>query len=330
MWSVVLKAIVAAIVAILGWLGSPGAEPTAPDGPVPWAPGTETTAGVFALLRAVDPCALHDVTAAVAVTGDQPDQIMPSASLASCQLRLHRGDTPTWSFTIEVGVVFPTAARHAATSEEVDGTRLYRTENTPPSGRACGYVRPMGPDHGISLTAVAPVGAAPPSCTTVRAYLTAVQSLSRLVLRMQQHTQPQLELASIDPCSAAPAILERLGVPGSAYPQALYACQVQPELTSTAPAATAVTIRFGFGADPSGQAGSDSGHTPVTVDGHHGVVDAAASPGQECVLTLAHLPGTAVVQIGGVRWVQTISVQASSCAQATALAGVVVHAVSTQ
>lgn len=329
MWSVVVKAIVAAIVAILGWLGSPGAEPTAPDGPVPWALGTETTAGVFALLRAVDPCALLDVLAAVAVTGDQPDEITPSASLASCQLRLHRGDSPTWSFAIEVGVVFPTAARHAATSEEVDGTRLYRTENTQPSGRSCGYVRPMGPDHGISLTAVAPVGAAPPPCPTARAYLTAARSLSRLVLRMQQHTQPGLELAAIDPCSAAPAILERLGVAGSAYPQALYACRVQPQPTPTAPA-TAVTISFGFGADPSAQAGSDSGHTPVTVDGHHGVVDAAANPGQECVLTLAHDPGTAVVQIGGVRWVQTISVQAASYAQATALAGVVVHAISTQ
>lgn len=330
MWAVVMRAVLAAILAMLEWLGSSGSVPTERDSPAPLAPGSEATAGVFALLRAIDPCALHDVAAAVVITGDHPDQILPGPSLATCQLRLHRDRKLTWTFTVDIGVAFPLAARHASTVDEIDGKRFYRTENTEQPTRSCTYIRPMGPAHGISLTVVAPPGqAAADPCPMARAYVKAARSLTRLVLRAQKRTQPRLALAVIDPCAAAPAVLERLGVPGTAFPQALYECLVQPQPASNAPAAAPVAVSFGFGADPGELAGSDAGHAPVTIEGHRGVIT-PATEAQQCVVTVAYDPDMAAVQVDRTRWVQTVSVHAASCDQAKPLADVVVHEVSTR
>lgn len=329
MWPII-KVVLAAILAMLDWLGSPGAAPSGLDDPV-LAPGTHATAGVFALLRAVDPCAMHDIAAAAVVTGDQPDQILPAASLAACQVRLHNGPgQPTWTFTVEVGVALPPARRQASATEDIDGRRLYRSEDTGLHSRSCSYTRPMGPTHGINLIAAAPAGeagAAP--CPMAKAYLSAGRVLSQLVLRGEKRTQPRLALASEDPCAAAGLVLDRLGVPGRAYPQALYECRVQPQPPRpTVPAVAPVTISFGFGVDPAELAGADAGHVPVTVDGHRGVV-AAAGSAQQCVITVAYDPDMAAVQLDRTRWVQTVSVHTSSCDQAKALADVVVHEVGT-
>lgn len=329
MWSAVMKAILAAILAILDWLGSPGAEPTGPDGPVLWAPGSEAAAGAFALLRSIDPCALHDAVAAEAITGDHPDQILPGASLAGCQLRLHRDGTPTWTFTISVGVAFPLSEREASTSEEIDGQRLYRRDGTKLPTPACTYTRPMGPAHGISLTAAAPTGDAAAPCPVAKAYLRAARSLTGLVLRLERRTQPRLDLASIDPCAAAPAVLDRLSVPGTAHPQALYECRIQPQSAPNVPAGAPVTISFGFGPDPGELAGSDASYAPVTVEGHRGVV-ITDGEAQQCVITVAYDTDAAAVQVDHTRWVQTVSVHTTSCAQAKPLADVVISAVNTQ
>lgn len=330
MWSVVMKAVLAAILGMVEWLAAPGSVPAAPHSPAPLESGSEATAGVFALLRAIDPCALHDMAAAVVITGDHPDTIVPGPSLATCQLRLYRDQKPTWTFTVDIGVPFPPIARQTSILDDVDGKRLYHSENAKEPGSSCTYFRPMGPAHGISLTAVAPTDhAAANPCSMAKAYVTAAKVLTRLVLRAQNRTQPHLGLGLMDPCAAGPAVLDLLGVRGTVAPQALYVCRIQPQPPQAPAAAPPVTISFGFGADPGVPEGAGTGQAPVTVEGHRGVVT-FATQAQQCVVTIAYDPDMAFIKVNHATWVQTVSVHAVSCEQAKPIAGAVVHEVSTR
>jgi hypothetical protein len=320
--------------AALEWLGSPTAgTPPAGEGPpqahprdtstpgtnpVPIAAGSEQAASVFALLRAIDPCGLHDVAAAARVTGEQAEAILPGPSLAECQLRLRtRPHEPTWTFTTTVGIGYTAADRLAATPEEIDGRTVYRTEITSPH-RSCRYTRPIGGDYGISLTVHAPIGdpnAKP--CPIAKAYLLDAQPLTRLVLRLQQRTTPRLPLASIDPCRATSEVLHRLVVAGTAQPTTPYECRIHPHDQQSTGDNPAVTIRYGFTTDPTELATAGGRHQPVTVAGRTGV--ATDSSDGTCRLVIPYDTGVAV-QIDQTRWLQTVAIETSSCQRARTVA----------
>jgi hypothetical protein len=309
-------------------------QPSSPDATnaVPIARGSEPTAAVFTLLRAVDPCGLHDVDAATRVTGHRPDQITPTESLADCQLRLHRAPgEPTWTLTTHVGVAYGAAQRHSAVPEEVDGRRMYRDESTDPHTRSCTYTRPTGTDFGISLTVEAPLGepTARP-CPVARAYLMAARPLTRLVLRLEKRTEPRFALAALDPCAATRDIHRTLGVSGAAHPEAPYRCRIQPDQPHTAPRRDpSVTITFGFGADPTELAGAGTGHQPVTIADHTGIAAMVGPEPQHCELTLAHDTDVAI-HLNPTRFVQTIGIHAASCDQATTVAATVLDTIATR
>lgn len=333
-------AVISLILAALDWLGSPialtpptGDEPhqaqpretrtAGANATVPVARGSEHAAAVFALLRAIDPCGLHDVAAAARVTGDRGDAIMPGESLSTCQLRLrHRPHEPTWAFTTNVGITYSAADRLAAIPEEIDGRTFYRAEVISPH-RSCVYTRPMGGEFGIRLTVHAPVGEpnAQP-CSIAKAYLMAGQPLTRLVLRAQKRTEPRLPLARIDPCLATTDVLHRLGVVGTAKPTTPYECRIHPDAPSTtAETGSAVTIRYGFTTDPGELAGAGGRHHPVTIAGRTGVATSASDGG--CQLIIPYDTGVAV-QIDQTRWLQTVAIHASSCDRARTVAEIVV------
>jgi hypothetical protein len=332
MIDLVVRVIITLLLAALDTIGptEPAKPPpgNAPDGAnaVPVAPGRQHTAAVFALLRAVDPCALHDIAAATKVTGDHADQILPVGTLTTCQLRLHHEPQhPSWIFTTRVGIPYGTAQRDSAAAEELDGRRVYRDESLDPHARSCTYTRPLAGEIGISLTATAPMGqpGARP-CPIARAYLTTAGSLTRLVLRAEHRTHPAFALAAVDPCAAARAVLPHLATSGTAHPDSPSDCRVQPDTNPD----LAVDIGFGFGTDPTGLAGASTNHLPVTVAGHPGV--ALAEPdGRRCQVTLAYDTATAIDL--DTRWVQTVTVTAAgSCQQATTIAALVVGAIPTQ
>lgn len=306
-------------------------EPAAPDA-VPIARGSESAAAVYTLLRAVDPCGLHDVAAATRVTGHQPAQIAPTESLDGCRLRLHRAPfEPTWAFTTRVGVVYGAAQRRAAAPEEIDGRRVYRDESTYPHARSCTYTRPMGAEVGISLTVAAPLGdpTARP-CPVARAYLTDAQPLTRLVLRLEHRTEPRFGLAALDPCAATRDILDKLGLSGAAHPEAPYRCRIQPDgPTDAARRDAAVTITFEVRADPGELAAAGTGHQVVTVADHTGIAAMVGPEPQHCELTLAHDTAVAI-SLNNTRLVQTIVVGAASCERATTVAATVLDTIATR
>lgn len=336
----VFYAVISLILAALEWLGSPIAlTPPTSDGPhqaqprqtstaganatVPIAPGSEHAAAVFQLLRAIDPCGLHDVAAAARVTGDRGDAILPGESLSTCQLRLrHRPHEPTWTFTTNVGIAYSAADRLAAVPEEIEGRTFYRAELISPH-RSCVYTRPMGGEFGISLTVDAPVGEpnAQP-CRIAKAYLMGAEPLTRLVLRAQKRTEPRLPLARIDPCLATTEVLHRLGVAGTAEPTTPYECRIRPDAASaTAETGSAVTIRYGFTTDPGELAGAGGRHQPVTLVGRTGVATSSSDGG--CQLVLPYDTGVAV-HIDQTRWLQTVAIHTSSCDRARTVAETVV------
>jgi hypothetical protein len=344
MIDLILRVIITLILAGLESLGaadpaepppeSAASEPGSPDrsDAVPIARGSEPAAAVFTLLRAVDPCGLHDVAAATRVTGHRADQITPTESLADCQLRLHRAPgEPTWTLTTRVGVAYGAAQRLSAVSEEVDGRRIYRDESPDPHTRSCTYTRPMGTDYGISLTVEAPLGelTARP-CPVARAYLTAARPLTRLVLRLEKRTEPRFALAALDPCAATRDILDTLGVSGVAHPEAPYRCRIQPEQPHAAPHRDpSVTIMFGFGADPTELAGAGTGHQPVTIADHTGIATMVGPEPQHCELTLAHDTDVAI-PLNTIRFVQTIGIHARSCEQAQTVTAIVLHTIASR
>jgi hypothetical protein len=339
MIELLLRVIVTLILAALESLGSAdsaelviGSDPPVPASPaatpaVPIAHGSEHAAAVLSLLRAVDPCGLHDSAAATQITGHGADQIVPVDFLAACQLRLHRQPgQPTWTFTTRVGVAYPAARRDAAAPEEIDGRRMYREESTDPHNRSCSYTRPMGSEFGISLTVSAPLSEpdAQP-CPIARTYLRAARSLTRLVLRVEKRTEPRFALASVDPCAATVAVLTRLGASGTAHPQGPYECSIEPDTHPDLVSATPVTVSFGFTTDPTDLARASSDPHSVTVAGRTALVRAGPGP-QQCHLTVAYDTGVAL-QIDHTRFVQTITIGAASCDQATAVTDTVVAAI---
>jgi hypothetical protein len=310
----------------------PQSEASTPPDAVPIARGREPAAAVLGLLRAVDPCGLHDLAAATRVAGHRADQILPTESLAECRLRLHRAPgEPTWTLTTRVGVNYGPAARQAAVLEEVQGRRVYRDESRDPHARSCTYTRPMGADHGISLTAEAPLGEpnAKP-CPVARAYLTAARPLTHLVLRLEKKTEPRFALAAVDPCAATGDILRKLGVSGVAHPEAPYRCHIQPDPNHIDPdPEPPVTISFGIGADPAELVGAGTGHHVVTVADHTGIAVLVGPEPHRCELTLGHDTDVAI-PVNHTRLVQTISIGAASCGQATTVAEAVVHTIATR
>lgn len=334
MIELILRVIVTLILAALKSLGSadPAEPPTGSSDEfhaVPIARGSEKAAAIFSLLRAIDPCGLHDVAAATRVTGDRADQIIPTESLSACLLRVKRRPLePTWTFTTRVGVAYPTAQRNMAAQEEVDGRRVYRDESADLHARSCTYTRPVGTDFGISLTASAPIGEPTTRpCPVARAYLSSAQPLTHLVLRLEKRTEPRFTLAAIDPCAATLDILNRLGMSGAAHPEAPHRCRIQPDAHNDVD--MSVMISFGFGADPTELAGAGTGHMPVTVADHTGLAAMVGTAPQRCELTLVHDPDVAI-HLNRTRFVQTIGINAASCEQAKTVAGVVLGTVATR
>jgi hypothetical protein len=305
-------------------------EPGTPEA-VPIARGSEPAADAFSLLRNVDPCGLHDVAAATQVTGHDAAQIMPTESLDGCQLRMHRAPfEPSWTLTTRIGVAYGAAQRGAASPEVFDGRRMYRDESTDPHARTCGYTRPFGTDHGISLTVSAPLDepAARP-CPVARAYLLAARPLTNLVLRMERRTEPRLGLAAHDPCAATPAILRALGVSGAARPEAPYRCRIQPGTSTDDPHRDiSITIAFGLIADPGELAGVGTGYQTVTVADHTGIAANFGAESQRCEFIVAH-DAPLAISLNNTRFIQTIAVSADSCGQAHTAAAAALHEIAT-
>ncbi|WNV85050.1 hypothetical protein [Umezawaea sp. Da 62-37] len=181
--------------------------------------------------RAIDPCALHDPTAAQTISGDQVDELLPNLDgLNQCVLRLTRGEfAATWTLYLEVGADYDAGRRRDAAPETIGGRLTYLEDNE--DGTGCDVARPLDGTSAIVLhvrnytsrSAQDQPTIAP--CDLGRQYVQAAAAVWADPPRRDRGlTSPALALAALDPCEGAAALLEEYGDAAELHPTEPFKC----------------------------------------------------------------------------------------------------------
>lgn len=247
----------------------------------------EKTRAVYALMRTLDPCALLDPTAAEHAANATPEDVVPGdGELSRCSLgTVVDGHTPSYLFTVDVGVRSPEELRQGTQRETIGGVEFW-LENTPSGCDATHIINDdLDDDLGVQLSVVAPIfeDDTEASCEIAKSYLaTTAKQFASPPVRDQSTTGPRLPLAAQDPCAAVSAVLNALGTHGDARPLSPYTCGVFASAATTNPdTLDTMSIAYKFSSDPREDVADDSAGaglpaetfgtmTAVTVDGHPG------------------------------------------------------------
>lgn len=263
----------------------------------------QAKAAAHAVARTIDPCALHDLTAARTITGHQVDELMPANNrLNQCVLRLSTGEfQATWTLYLEAGGAFDGARRRSAAPETIAGRLIYTEQADDGSG--CTLARPLDDTAAITLTvraSTATPNTATTPCALGRDYLTATADRwNQPPLRSDRLTAPTLTLADLDPCDAAAALLPDFGDGAELNPSEPYQCGARPGFDTPAKRSGTqpeqITITFGVAEDPMRLVDTPSStaeHTELAVGDRHGVASRTSSG---CSTTVIWDPDTVLV-----------------------------------
>jgi hypothetical protein len=282
------------------------------------------TATAFAAFRSIDACGMHDVEAAKEVTGDKGDEILPDQDgLNLCTLRMHKSELEsTWTFYVEVGALFESASRNDAAPETVGGMAVFTREDE----RSCSLSKPLDDTHAVELRASGFTGATKKPCDVVREYAAKLAPIwNDPPKRDSGATSPKLDLASLDPCNAASALLETAGPAAELRPSGVFGCTVTPAVDPNAPPQknrTDTSVKFVMDEDPASlvKAGIQTARE-IMIDRFRGVVNERSTG---CITYVVWNPDTAVIvdqqSEDAVPAMQLIRVEAPDCDQAQAAA----------
>lgn len=286
------------------------------------------TAKAYAAFRAIDACALHDVEAATAVTGDKGDEITPDQDgLNQCTLRLHKGEyESTWTIRLEVGSLLPAELRREAAPETVGGMDVFVREEE----RGCSLSKPLDDNHAIEVRTSAYGNATKKPCDVLREYVGKLGGLWNDPPRRDSgQTSPRLSLAEVDPCAAAAAVLDDVGPGAQLSPQGVFACTAVP--ASAQPSKQRIDIEIALILDEDPASLVKTGSREVAVGAHRAVLAERATG---CAVYVVWEPETEVVvdqqSEDAVPSLQQIRVQAGACDVAQAAAEKVVAKVATR
>jgi hypothetical protein len=217
------------------------------------ASGYESQAATYAAARAIDPCALHQVSSAAEVTGMRAESLMPGSNLASCELGMvpENEKLSVWLLTTTVGAPVDYRNRQEVTDEQIEGMDFLRWQ-PPADGRSCRYLtkiaRPAGdtPTRAPNSAANNQAGQADhagettldlkirrdsteaqpkTACQIAHEYLTKVARFWRLpAVRQDKLTTPSLPIATVDPCAGLSGSTKTMDGPLEAVPQGIYRC----------------------------------------------------------------------------------------------------------
>ncbi|MCP3804238.1 hypothetical protein NLX83_33690 [Allokutzneria sp. A3M-2-11 16] len=169
----------------------------------------------MAIYRTWDPCALHDPTAAAKVFGDAVALIEPS-DFTSCLLRvnLDRTGSRGWRIYTRVGSPFLEDDVAGATVLDAAGRKFHGKKSAPGSTPGCDFVMQTSKTKTLQLqvnwggmsTETPPKD----SCEAAKEYMTAIAPFfANPPLRSEAQTEPQLPLASKDPCAPVKELVEK-------------------------------------------------------------------------------------------------------------------------
>ncbi|MFD0207491.1 MULTISPECIES: hypothetical protein [Saccharothrix] len=282
------------------------------------------TATAFAAFRAIDACGMHDVEAAKQVTGDKGDKILPDQDgLHLCTLEMHKSELEsTWTFDLEVGALFESAARSEAAPETVGGMQVFTRE----TDRGCSLSKPLDDTHAVELRTSTFTGATKKPCDVVREYAAKLAPIwNDPPKRGSGVTSPTLDLASMDPCTAAAAVLETAGPGSELRPSGVFGCSVTPAVDPNAPpqkTRTDTSVEFVMDEDPASlvKAGIQTARE-IMIDRFRGVVNERSTG---CITYVVWDPDTAVAvdqqSEDAFPALQLIRVEAPDCDRAQAAA----------
>lgn len=249
----------------------------------------------YTRFRAIDPCALHDPTAAAAITGDQVDELLPNLDgLNQCVLRLTRGEfAGTWTLYLEVGAEYDASRRRDAAPETVGGALTYRENTDDKTG--CDLARPLDDTFAIVLrvrdytsrSAQNRPSIAP--CDLGRDYIDAAAAVwADPPWRDRGLTSPTLTLAELDPCEAASALLPDYGDNAELHPTGPFKCGARAGYGSSGKGGKTkekkelaeITVSFAVEEQPltlAGQKVNGIDHTGLTIGARKAVAAASRS-----------------------------------------------------
>jgi hypothetical protein len=261
------------------------------------SPGQDAEAAAHAVMRKVDPCALHSPEAAAKVTGMQPDEIMPGTSLNACDVELTPGplELTAWTLTATVGVDLDEGRRQEATQEQIADIAFFKLPalGGAADDRSCSYVMGFGTDTGIELRVRRSSTEAQPKtpCQVATAYLAEVGKYwKEPATRSDKVTSPTLRIADVDPCAGLDALSDALGGPIRTRTSDPYSCTVSPATPGAKPGLGGlVTTEVGIDTDPRALVGNPAAkdYKAMTVAGKPGVAsEMRGAKGNTCSLTV--------------------------------------------
>jgi hypothetical protein len=256
-WKTAVLSIVVAAVSVVGGCttkvaGTPTpADPSgAGSGASSEAEWAKEMATEMAKLREVDPCTLLDREIIAAVAEATAGIHLPGSHLSECRVDTDIDEhTPSWSFSVEVGTLFD-AKKANAREEKINDEQYFVTSD----GGGCTYTRMVTDIIAVDLRVTVPITQADgDACEIAKSYLTqAGTSFTNMGRRDQHLTEPQLPLATHDPCEAVAEVAKAMDTKAIAVPIKPYLCAIEPpEGTENSPlAGQNLSIAYEFTTDP--------------------------------------------------------------------------------
>ncbi|WP_143261889.1 hypothetical protein [Allokutzneria sp. NRRL B-24872] len=195
--------------------GAPAASaPTMDFGSAQATPDVVKSLAEAAIYRTWDPCALHDPTSAAKIFNDVVALIEPS-DFSSClmTIKLDRNGSRSWRIYTRVDSRFDEDA--AGEVVEAAGRKFVQDKKSSSSSPGCEYNMQTSKTKALSLQVSwsGSLSSDPPPkdpCALAKEYITALAPFfANPPLRSEKATEPQLPLASKDPCAPVKELAEK-------------------------------------------------------------------------------------------------------------------------
>ncbi|MFB9909519.1 hypothetical protein [Allokutzneria oryzae] len=290
----------------------------------------------MAIYRTWDPCALHDPASASRIFGDAVSLIEPS-DFDSCLLKVNLDRTGSRNWRIYTRIGSPLLDDEAAGGAVVEaaGRKFLQGKKSSSSTPGCEYNMQTSKTKVLSLQVTwgGMSTETPPKdpCALAKEYVTAVAPFfANPPLRSEAQTEPQLPLASKDPCAPLKDLVEKfksMTVEGE-QPSAIVSgtspntCTLSfsTRYTPGKKSKPQISVDYKWGIDPAEGLSGGASTRPIQVEGKPAQVeDHTARALGACMVRVQYDP----MKVPAVDRVQVVQVAAPDCQTAEEAAKIV-------
>ncbi|WP_344874790.1 hypothetical protein [Allokutzneria multivorans] len=317
--------------------GAPAASaPTADFGPVQVDPETLKGFAESAIYRTWDPCALHDPTSAAKIFSDVVALIEPS-DFTSCLMTIKLDRTGSRSWRIYTRIASSYLQEEGGEVLEAAGRKFVQAKKGSSSSPGCEYDMQTSKTKSLSLQVSwsGSLSTDPPPkdpCALAKEYMTALAPFFvNPPLRSEKATEPQLPLASKDPCVPVKDLAEKFKSLTGAGEQPKLSSGLSPndctvvfssKYTPGQRTRPEISIGYKWSIDPAEGIGAGGTVRKTQVEGKPALVNERTSGSTGCIVTVQYDP----LEIPEVDRVQVVQVGAPDCQTAEEAAKIVTKA----